>query len=83
MIKRKQKIKSNPNIQTTSRKKQNDSSNSETEESAVGVSYRSNRSAAPAGPADQGATAVIVSNWEMNINVVLIYWLAGNRYWER
>lgn len=65
MIKRKHKIKSNPNVQTTSRKKHstNDSSNSETDEKIVGVSYKSNRSAAPAGPADQGATAVLVSNF--------------------
>lgn len=63
----KRRIKSNPNIQSTSTVKipkgDNTSSSSESEdESNVTVSYKSNKSAMPEGPQDQGATAVLVRN---------------------
>ncbi|GLV36436.1 midlife crisis [Carabus blaptoides fortunei] len=62
------KQKSNPNVQSTSKnlKKieyENTGDNSE-EDEGVTVNYKSNRSAAPAGPSDQGATAILETETE-------------------
>lgn len=64
----KRKGKSNPNVHCTKRLSKRektggsgDSSGSDDE--VVGVSYKSKKSAMPEGPADQGATAVLVSQF--------------------
>lgn len=57
------KLKSNPNVQTSSLKKEkisHDSKKSE-EEDVVGVSYKSKRMAMAEGPVDLGATATLVN----------------------
>lgn len=57
------KRKSNPNIQSTSSKKNKDNAqvdNSGSDSDSVMVSYKSKKSAMPAGPSDQGATAILV-----------------------
>lgn len=46
---------------------ENDGADSE-EDEGVTVNYKSNRSAAPAGPSDQGATAILV-----NTRNILLY----------
>lgn len=64
MRRMKRKTKINPNIQHTGKEKRQradqevNGSGSDSDE--VMVSYKSNRSAMPSGPQDQGATAVLV-----------------------
>lgn len=61
----KRKSKLNPNIQRSIRleKKQKlDGNTSDSDSDVVTVSYKSNRSAMPQGPQDQGATATLVSH---------------------
>lgn len=70
----KRKLKSNPNVQCTKRlikkQKAEDDDGSSSEEEVVSVSYKSKRSAMPDGPQDQGATAILVSNFEVTERVL-------------
>lgn len=73
--------KANPNVQSTSSLKQHrkatqnasSESDSDDEDRTVGVSYKSNRNAAPAGPHDQGATAELEIETEKSHDAQAIY----------
>ncbi|GJQ78432.1 hypothetical protein Trydic_g11553 [Trypoxylus dichotomus] len=68
------KTKANPNIQGTSKKvKASVSSSSENEEDTVSVNYKSSRSAMPAGPNDQGATASLEIETETDKDAQAIF----------
>ncbi|KRT84406.1 zinc finger protein [Oryctes borbonicus] len=68
------RAKVNPNIQGTSKKqKTRASSSSENEEEIVSVNYKSNRSAMPAGPNDQGATASLEIETETDKDAQAIF----------
>ncbi|XP_065075530.1 E3 ubiquitin-protein ligase RNF113A-like [Ochlerotatus camptorhynchus] len=83
VVNQEKKKKVNPNVQSTSALKHNrkvtdhasterDSSGSD-EDSAVGVSYKSKRIAAPAGPQDQGATAELEIETDKTHDAQAIY----------
>lgn len=57
------KRKSNPNVQSTGTgvKKSHQNIDDKDDEESVTVSYKSDRTAVPKGPSDQGATATLVS----------------------
>lgn len=62
----KRKIKSNPNIQRTKhleKKMRSQDNASSSSDEDFRVTYKSNKSAVPAGPSDQGATATIVGSF--------------------
>lgn len=71
----KRSAKSNPNIQYTKnlekKQKLDEGSGSSSDNENFRVSYKSNKSAMPAGPSDQGATATIVSPYSVsNLNII-------------
>lgn len=70
MVRLEKRKKLNPNIQTTKTlslvKARNSSSTSEEEDENVRVSYKSNRNAKPLGPQDQGATATLEFETELD-----------------
>ncbi|XP_058464360.1 E3 ubiquitin-protein ligase RNF113A [Malaya genurostris] len=77
IIGQERKRKANPNVQSTSslksrRKATENCSDSDTSDE-VGVSYKSNRSAAPTGPQDQGATAELEIETSKNNDAQAIY----------
>lgn len=80
------KQKSNPNVQSTSKNvKKTEYENylgDNEEDEGVTVNYKSNRSAAPAGPSDQGATAILVNTRNIllySVISVLFNCIVGNR----
>lgn len=71
--------KINPNFQSTKsaklkrQKKESGSSDSESSEDDVGVTYKSKRTAGPAGPSDQGATAINEAETEKDRDAQAIF----------
>lgn len=75
IVKKEKKIDNNPLIQRTNTKKQEQSKNnsSSEDESLVHVSYKSKKTSEIAGPGDQGATAVIETETELDKDAQAIF----------
>lgn len=66
VVKKEKKQDHNPMIQSTNVKRQREKANYEenSDDESITVSYKSNRTAGPAGPSDQGATAILETETE-------------------
>ncbi|CAH1995501.1 unnamed protein product [Acanthoscelides obtectus] len=72
----KRKMKTNPNLQSTSRsekKEKSAKSDQSSDSDDFRVNYKSNKSAMPSGPSDQGATAVVEIDTEQDKDAQAIF----------
>ncbi|VEN49160.1 unnamed protein product [Callosobruchus maculatus] len=71
----KRRAKSNPNVQSTSQseKKEKSESDQSSDSEDFRVNYKSKKSAMPSGPSDQGATAVVEIDTELDKDAQAIF----------